>query len=478
MIYQRPDVGSLQRWADSIGDQSYTFDALFPYYKRSCAFTPPGPTRAANATTRFNPSAFSPAGGPLHVSYANYAGPFSSYMQPALNEIGIPTAEDFNSGKVMGAQYCSSTIDQTTEMRDSSQSSFLNAAATRPNLRVYQATLAQKILFSASKRAIGVAFPLATLTARKEVILSAGAFQSPQLLMVSGVGPAALLTSLGIPVIADRPGVGQNMTDHVFFGPAYRVKVDTFTRLANDPAYLLDKFAEFSLSKQGPLTNPVADFLGWEKAPRNLISPTAAAVLNTYPSSWPEIEYLSGPGYIGNFQSLLLQQPKDGYQYATILAALVAPQSRGTVTISSTSTFDLPVVNPNWLTDPVDASVAVAAYRRVRQAFASRAMRPVLADLTEYFPGPEVQTDEQILQTIRDSVHTVYHAACTCRMGRADDPNAVVDSRARVIGVTGLRVVDASSFALLPPGHPQSTIYALAEKIAEDIRSGRAMSRR
>jgi choline dehydrogenase len=472
MIYQRPDVGSLQLWADSIGDQSYTFDALLPYYKKSCTFTPPGPTRAANATTEFNPSAFSPAGDPLHVSYANYAGPFSSWMEPALNEIGIPTAVDFNSGEVMGAQYCSSTIDPTTEMRDSSQTSFLNAAATRPNLSVYQATLAQKIIFDSSKRAVGVAILGATLTARKEVILSAGAFQSPQLLMVSGIGPASLLTSLGIPVIADRPGVGQNLTDHVFFGPAYRVKVDTLTRIANDPAYLVAQTAKYTLLKQGPLTNPVSDFLAWEKTPRDLISSSAAAVLDTYPPSWPEIEYISGPGYIGNFQDLLLQQPKDGYQYATILAALVAPRSRGNVTISSASTLDLPAINPNWLTDPVDASVAVAAYKRVRAAFASDAMRPVLADPVEYFPGPGARSDAQILEVIRDSVHTVYHAACTCRMGTSDDPNAVVDNRARVIGVTGLRVVDASSFALLPPGHPQSTIYAFAEKIADEIRGG------
>lgn len=474
MIYQRPDRGSLQLWADSIGDQSYTFDALLPYYKKSCTFTPPGPTRAPNATTLYNPSAFSPTGGPLHVSYTNYAGPFSSWMHPALNEIGIPTTTDFNSGEVMGAQYCSSTIDPSTETRDSSQTSFLDAAVQRPNLKLYQSTLAQKILFSDDKRAVGVSIPGATLSATEEVLLCAGAFQSPQLLMVSGVGPAALLTSLGIPVVADRPGVGQNLTDHIFFGPAYRVKVETFTRLANDPAYVASEYAvNYTLLKRGVLTNPVVDFLGWEKAPRDLISAAAAADLDShYPASWPEIEYLSAPGYVGNFQSLPLQQPKDGYQYATILAALVAPRSRGTVTIASPSTLDLPLVDPNWLTDPTDASVAVAAYRRARAAFASGAMQPVLADPTEYFPGPEVQTDAQILDVVRNSLHTVYHAACTCRMGRTDDPNAVVDSAARVIGVSGLRVVDASSFAVLPPGHPQSSVYAFAEKIADAIKAG------
>lgn len=473
MIYQRPDRGSLQLWADAVGDQSYTFDNLFPYFKKSTKFTPPGPLRAANATTLFNPAAFDIAAGPVQVSYANYAGPFSSWMHRGLNAIGIPTATDFNSGEVMGTQYCSSTIDPATQRRSSSQSSFLNAAVlARPNLKVYQATLAKKILFNSSKRATGVEIPLGiTLTARKEVILSAGAFQSPQLLMLSGIGPAATLNRFNIPVIVDRPGVGQNLTDHIFFGPAYRVKVDTFTRLANDIPYVLDQFAtDYTIGKKGPLTNPVCDFLGWEKAPRNLISPTAASVLNTYPSSWPEIEYLSGPGYIGNFQSLLLQQPKDGYQYATILAALVAPQSRGTVTLASDSAYTLPVVNPNWLTSPVDQSVAVAAYKRIRAAFKSEGMAPVLADPKEYWPGEQVESDEEILATVRDSLHTVYHASCTCRMGRRDEDTAVVDSEARVIGVEGLRVVDASSFALLPPGHPQSTVYAFAERIAELIK--------
>lgn len=475
MIYQRGDSGSYQRWADQIDDQSYTFDALLPHFKKSIQFTPPkSPPRASNASAEYIPSAFDSNGGPLQVSYANYAGPFSSYMERGLNGIGIPEIQDFNSGNLLGAQYCSSTINPDNEQRDSSQTSFLNAALSRPNLKVYQATLAKKILFNANKQATGVLIPTgATISAKREVILSAGAFQSPQLLMVSGIGPSSTLSQFDIPVIADRPGVGLGMQDHIFFGPAYRVNVETFTRLANDPVYVAAQFAlDYTIQKQGPLTNPVCDFLGWEKAPRDLITPAAAAVLDQNPASWPDIEYLSGPGYIGNFQNLLLQQPKDGYQYATILGALVAPQSRGNVTISSPDASVLPVINPNWLTDPTDVSVALAAYKRIRQAFATPAMRAGLADETEYFPGPDVQTDDQILNTIRDSLHTVWHASCTCRMGKTSDPDAVVDSRARVIGVTGLRVVDASSFALLPPGHPQSTVYALAEKIADHIING------
>lgn len=472
MIYQRPDEGSMQMWADAVDDQSYTFENMLPYFKKSVDFTPPNTSyRAANATAEYNASAFDAGAGPLQVSYANYAGPFSSYIQPSLNEIGIPTVTDFNSGSLMGAQYCSSTINPDNANRASSQTSFLDAAITRTNLVVYEYSVASQILFDGNKTASGVQLTSGiTLTANKEVILSAGAFQSPQLLMLSGIGPAATLEAYNISVVADRPGVGQNLTDHVFFGPTYRVHVDTLTRLANDPLYFASEYAlNFLLQKKGVLTNPVADFLGWEKAPRSNITTEAAAVLDTLPASWPDIEYLAGPGYIGNFSDLLTTQPKDGYQYATILAALVAPMSRGTVTISSTDVNDLPIIDPRWLTDATDVSVAIAAYKRLRAAFASKAMAPVLADTTEYFPGPSVQTDEEILDTIRDTVMMVYHASCTARMGKADDPNAVVDSSAKVIGVQNLRVVDASSFALLPPGHPQSVVYAFAEKIAAEI---------
>ncbi|PVI07227.1 GMC oxidoreductase [Periconia macrospinosa] len=475
MIYQRGDKGSYQRWADAVDDQSYTWDNILPYFKKSVKFTPPkSPPRAANASAEYNAAAFDTAGGPLQVSYANYAGPFSSYMEGGLNSIGISPAQDFNSGNLLGAQYCSSTINPDNQNRDSSQTSFLKAAERRSNLKVYSLTLAKKILFNTDKRATGVQTSTgAIISARKEIILSAGAFHSPQLLMVSGIGPKATLQKFNIPLVLDKPAVGQGMEDHIFFGPTYRVRVETFTRLANDPLYVAAQAAtDYTIFKRGPLTNPVCDFLGWEKAPRDLISAQAATVLDQYPSSWPDIEYLSGPGYIGNFQNLLLQQPKDGYQYATILAALVTPQSRGSVTISSADTADLPLIDPNWLTDPTDQSVAIAGYKRARQAFSTPAMQAGLADSTEYFPGPGVATDAQILDTIRNTLQTVWHASCTCRMGKKDDPNAVVDSKARVIGVNGLRVVDASSFALLPPGHPQSTVYMLAEKISDEIKKG------
>ncbi|KAK4651709.1 hypothetical protein QC762_601080 [Podospora pseudocomata] len=480
MIYQRGTVQSYQKWAEAVGDESYSWEALQPHFKRSVSFTPPREDlRFKNASAEFNINAFSTTGGgPLQVSYANYANSFSTWMEPALNEIGIGPTQDFNSGSLMGAQYCASTIRPETQTRDSSQTSFLREASGRRNLKVYMTTLAKKIVFDEKKRATGVVvesrpFGLFeyTLKAKREVIVSAGAFQSPQLLMVSGVGPRVELAKHKIPLIADRPGVGQGMQDHVFFGPSWRVKVETLTRIANDPLFVLGEFAgPYTFKKQGPLTNPVCDFLGWEKVPRGLIPKDTSTILDgQFPPDWPEVEYLTAPGYVGDFSNLFTTQPKDGYMYATILGGLVAPMSRGTVTLKSADTKDLPLIDPKWLTDPTDQEVAVALYKRLRQAFASKAMMGVLADTKEYFPGPDVKTDAQILAVIRNTVQTIWHASCTCRMGKRDDRWAVVDKEAKVIGVDGLRVVDASSFALLPPGHPQSTVYVLAEKIAAEI---------
>ncbi|BFZ54694.1 hypothetical protein PYCC9005_001731 [Savitreella phatthalungensis] len=474
MAYHKAERSSLDRWADLTGDDSYRFDNFDKYFRRSVQFHEPDTSkRAANASVRFNSADFDTSGGPLQISYANYASPFSSYIEASLNEIGLPTSPSFNNGQLSGVGYCSSTINPASESRESSQTSFLNAASNRPNLNVYELTTARKILFDGQKRATGVLTDKGfTLSARKEVIVSAGAFQSPQLLMVSGVGPKDTLNKFNIPVIADRPGVGQGMQDHCFWSTTYRVKVDTLTRLANDPVYAAEQIARYGEGR-GVFTNPVLDVLAWEKVNRSVIDAATAAKLDQLaPGGWPEIEYLSAPGYVGDFGNLLLDQPHDGYQYASILAAVVAPASRGTVTLASASTADLPIIDPRWLTDPVDAAVAVASYKRLRQAFASKAMSAVLADSTEYHPGPSVATDEQILAQIRKDVHTVYHASCTNRMGKADDLTAVVDSSARVYGVSKLRVVDASSFAVLPPGHPQSVVYALAEKIADSIISG------
>ena len=221
-------------WADTVGDASYTFDELLPYFKKSIRFQPPNTDlRDPNSTVPFNTSAFSSDGNPLPISYPNSPNAFSSWAKLALAELGLEERTDFLSGSLLGYQYTTQTIDRDSQTRSSSETSFLrNALLATDNLVVYKSTLARKILFDPDKRATGVSVNTAgaqyTLTARKEVILSAGVvscpshwmrielthkgqFRSPQMLMVSGIGPASQLNPLGIPILADRPGVGQNM---------------------------------------------------------------------------------------------------------------------------------------------------------------------------------------------------------------------------------------------------------------------------
>lgn len=292
--------------------------------------------------------------------------------------------------------------------------------------------------------------------------------------MLSGIGPAKHLAEHGITVLADRPGVGQNMTDHALFGPTYEMTFDTLNRVLGDPVALAKAVAEYALTQTGPLTTNVAEFLAWERMPSSAnLSQSTWDQLLRFPEDWPHIEYFPAAAHIGTFNVPWLDQPKDGKMYASIIAALAAPLSRGDVSLASASPARSPLVNPNWLTHPGDVEVAIAMYKRIREIFNTDAVRSIRASDAEYWPGDDVRTDEQILGNIRTSVMAVMHASCTARMGRVDDPTAVTDNLARVIGVQGLRVVDASSLALLPPGHPQALIYALAEKIADEIIKGR-----
>ncbi|KAL8713457.1 MAG: hypothetical protein Q9225_006756, partial [Loekoesia sp. 1 TL-2023] len=262
--------------------------------------------------------------------------------------------------------------------------------------------------------------------------------------MVSGIGPSQTLNQYGIPVLSDLQGVGQNLWDQVYFGVSFRVNVETSSRLSNDKAYAAQAAEDYLNNQTGPLT-AVGAFIGFEKLPdayRQKLSATTQSRLNsTFPADWPEIEYLAESAFDGYNTNYTNIDPNDGYQYATISAALVAPFSRGNVTISTPNAVDPPVINPNWLTDPADIEVAIAAFKRVREIWQNMNGTTIGA---EYFPGTaNVGTDAEILQYIREALIQVWHAAGTCKMGRQVDPMAVIDSRARVFGVKGLRVVDA-----------------------------------
>jgi choline dehydrogenase len=474
MTYHLPTKGVLQKWADQTGDNAYTWDNFVPYYQKSQNFMGPQ-GRPANATPQYDASTLK-SGGPLTVTYSPWAFPFASWALKAWAAMGIVPIKGLTSGNLLGSAYQLLTISNTY-IRESSETAFLvKVGIPSGNLIVYPSTMAQKIVFSGTK-ATGVVitidnFPIPfTLSAKKEVIVSAGAFQSPQLLMVSGVGPQATLQKYGIPVVKDLPGVGQGMEDHILGGPSYKVSVTTTSSLFTNPAFAAQQVQSYLTSNTGMLTGVGADALSWELLPKNLTSAmpaSAQADLASLPADWPHIELFSTSAYYGYQNNYATDAPLDG-QYASIAGALAAPFSRGTITISSGSMNDPPIIDPGWLTHPTDQAVAVAAFKRARDTWSN--MKAISIG-SEAFPGPNVQSDADILKIVLQSFGTVFHASCTCRMGNSSDSLAVVDSHARVFGISGLRVVDASSFALLPPGHPQATVYALAEKIAANIIAG------
>jgi len=470
MIYQRGSAGSYDKWADIVDDEDYKWKNFLPYFAKSVNFSIQ--PRPANATIPpQGKGAFVKGNGPLHVEYPQYATPFGSWAKLGLKAAGFKEISDFSSGVLIGTQYAPMTGNPKTGERDSSQTSFLNSAlAAGQPLTVYAKTTAQKINFNKAKKATSIEVSSEdtcgtfTISARKEIIISAGAFQSPQLLMVSGVGPKETLKKFHIPVVSDLPGVGQNLWDHIFYGMIWPTDVETRQRLL-DADYAAAVIKEYHKTHQTIMSSNALDYFGWEKLTnRTQLSSATLTDLASFPADWPEIEYISG--------SLANPALPDTYRdYTVMIPAMVAPTSRGSVSISSASMNDHPVIDPNWLSTAADQEQAVAALKRVREIMATDAIQGGLVG-PEIAPGATVQTDEEILAYIKSSFSTVWHASCTCAMGKKTDRMAVLDSKARVYGVSGLRVVDASSMPLLPPGHPMSTIYALAEKIADDIKNG------
>jgi choline dehydrogenase len=294
MAYQRGSKKTYDMWADLVGDPSYQWKSFLPYFKKSLDFSPPDRNkRAANATPEYDLASFGRGGGPLSVTFSNYAQAFASWVQKGLAEIGVKPISGFTSGTLMGSAYVLETIQASTQTRESSETGFLQPALKRGNLIVFQQSMAKKILFDGTKSATGVVVNTHgkeyILSAKKEVILSSGAFQSPQLLMVSGVGPAATLQKYGIPIVADRPGVGQNMwvsadhflhpyscrqkmkadhsaQDHIFMGPSYRVNVITGSAL-RDPQYAAQAIDDFNNKQAGILTNSGGDLFGTLSTP-------------------------------------------------------------------------------------------------------------------------------------------------------------------------------------------------------------------
>ncbi|PYH40288.1 GMC family oxidoreductase [Aspergillus saccharolyticus JOP 1030-1] len=473
MNYNRPTNESMRRWAEEVGDESYTFDRMLPYYKKSVRYTPPDPAIWGDYNSLQNTDAFD-NGGPLEVSSGNWVEPMGLTMHQVLTErFGLAVTE-FNSGSLIGSGFMSQTVNPRNAHRSSSESSFLQQALdSGSKLTVYKSTLAQKILFNGGNKAasevlVTTAGTFGTpnldffLRAREEIIVSAGAIQSPQLLMVSGIGECEQLSRYGIPCISHLPGVGKNLQDHPAVITACRANVSKIPSLISNEASRALHVRQYLEKAQGPLTSASTGYFGFEKLPQQYraeLSNETLVGLADFPMDWPEIEW-TGPS---------LSESDEIHEQSIALGSIVqATFSRGLVSLASPDMSTPPIIDPQWLADPRDMHTSIQAFRRSREVWAHLAELGVI-DLGECFPGSEVKTDNQIREFLRQHASAINHGSCTCKMGSKSDVMAVIDSAAQVYGVQRLRVVDASSFPFLPPGHPQSTVYALAEKIADAI---------
>lgn len=475
MSYIRPTKGSYELWADTVGDDSFRWETMLQYFKRSIDLTPPNEEKRnnTNATVQFNPSNYDEAGGPLQVSWNNWVDPTTTWLARVLLSLGLTISPGgFSSGELVGhGAWVPSTIEPEKSQRSTSESSFLRQAIKDTGIIVYSHSMATKILFNGTQ-AVGVSVNTQgvdyTLSATKEVILTAGTFHSPQLLQISGIGAREQLEALSIPVIADIPGVGQNLQDPILMSVQYPISTPSAQSLTLDPALnpgFVDEYVKFGT---GPYSS-AAGFLAHERLPNSTLATLSEATrekLASVPNDWPQLSFVAGAWSDG-----------PGKTRGSLAAYLPLVFSRGNVTAASAAINDPPQINLNWLSDPADMELAVAGVKRLRTAWGSSfANTPGFKTGPEAAPGEDVQTDEEIREYIRANVGQIWHPVSTAAMGREEDVasgKAVVDSRGRVFGVQGLRVADASSFPFALPGHPQAAVYALAEKIADDIIKGR-----
>jgi choline dehydrogenase-like flavoprotein len=378
----------------------------------------------------------------------------------AATEMGVPPTQDFNTGDNNGVGYFH--VNQKRGLRMSTARAFLKPVLRRPNLRLETGVLVEKVMFE-GKRAVGVRFrqngQLIEARARSEVILSAGAVGSPQILQLSGVGPADWLAEHGIAPVLDKPGVGRNLQDHLQQRAIFKVQgVKTLNATYHSLISRALMGLEYALFQKGPLT----------MAPSQL----GIFTMSSSEHERPNIEFHVQPLSLDRFG-----EPLHRFPAITVSACNLRPTSRGTIRLRSADPADKPMIAPNYLSTPEDRRVAADAIRVTRRLMKQPAMQPFNPE--EYLPGPGVGDDDASLaKAAGDIGTTIFHPIGTAKMGLPSDPMAVVDERLRVFGIERLRVVDASVMPTITSGNTNTPTIMIADKAAQMvIEDGRAAPR-
>jgi choline dehydrogenase-like flavoprotein len=390
--------------------------------------------------------------GEWRVEHPRVSWPILDAVTVAANQMGIPKTTDFNTGDNNGVGYFH--VNQKRGVRLSTAGAFLKPVLGRPNLRLETGVLVEKVLFE-GWRATGVQFrqngQAVTARTRGEVILSAGAVGSPQILQLSGVGPADWLGELGLPVVLDKPGVGRNLQDHLQQRAIFKVQG---TRTLNTTYHSLLRRAlmgaEYALFQTGPLT----------MAPSQL----GIFTMSSGEHERPNIEFHVQPLSLDRFG-----EPLHRFPAITVSACNLRPTSRGTIRLRSADPADQPRIAPNYLATPEDRRVAADAIRVTRRLMRQPALQPYQPE--EFLPGLSVGDDEASLaRAAGDIGTTIFHPIGTAKMGLPSDPLAVVDGELRVMGLERLRVIDASVMPTITSGNTNTPTIMIADKVAEQMR--------
>ena len=469
MIYMRGQSRDYERWADTTGDAQWSWDSSLPYFKlHEDHYKGANALHGARGTApELMQDASTPyrallrhhnAGGEWRIEKQRLRWDVLDAFAKAAVQAGIPATDDFNRGDNEGVGFFE--VNQKNGWRWNTAKAFLRPTCyARPNFELWTGAQASELVLEQHPgtdqplRCTGVKVwngrEMVTALARREVILSAGAVASPQLLQLSGIGPAALLQSKGIALRLDLPGVGANLQDHLQIRTVFKVKnTPTLNTIASSLWGKARIGLEYVLKRTGPMS----------MAPSQLGAFTRSDPQQPYPN----IQYHVQPLSLDAFGS-----PLHTFNAMTASVCNLNPTSRGTINIRTPDFRDAPAIAPNYLSTEADRKVAADSLRVTRRIMAQSAMQAFVPE--EYKPGVQYQSDEELAKLAGDIASTIFHPVGTTRMGRATDPLAVVDTRLKVRGVAGLRVVDAGVMPFITSGNTNSPTLMIAEKAAQWI---------
>ena len=431
MVYFRGHPRDYDDWSRS-GATGWSYREVLPYFCKS------------EHNEDFGDTIYHGSGGPMNVRSVRGPNPLNQSFFDALAGLGYLARRDLNGEDSEGMSLRQLSI--RGGIRETTARALLYPAMSRHNLTVLTDLRVTRVVLE-GRRAVGVEAGQRMIRARREVVLAAGAIQSPQVLLLSGIGDAEHLADVGVPLRHHLPGVGRNLHDHmaspVHMSMDHTASYGLSWRTVPRNLRIL---AQYALFRSGPLSNNVFESAAFLKTLPGLDRPDVQLVLQTAKRPMPSFPFPLGHGF-------------------AISPVCLYPRSRGRLRLASADPLAAPRIDPNLLSDPSDIQPLLRGMRLSRQIFASAAFARYRATETE--PGQAVQSDSALIDYIRAQAYTVHHPVSTCRMGT--DPDAVVDSQLRVVGLEGLRVADASVFPSIIGGNTNAAVVMVAEKAADLI---------